>query len=80
MSALGHKQKSSGVALTLGLGLNNGLDGAVAIPAGVALAAAFVGMAIGKALRARLSMTVFRRCVLVGLLTLGAGMLVRFVL
>jgi len=37
-------------------------------------------LAIGKALRARLSMTVFRRCVLVGLLTLGAGMLVRFVL
>jgi hypothetical protein len=37
-------------------------------------------MAIGKALRSRLSIMVFRRCVFIGLLTLGAVMLVRFVL
>jgi hypothetical protein len=70
----------SSVALALGLGLNDGLNGAVAISAAVALAGAFIGMAIGKALRSRLPIMAFRRCVFVGLLTLGAGMLVRFVL
>jgi len=70
----------SSVALALGLGLNDGLAGAVAIPAVAALAASFVGMAIGKALRSRLSVSVFRRCVLVGLLALGASMVARFVL
>jgi uncharacterized membrane protein YfcA len=68
------------VALALGLGLNNGLNGAVAISAMVALAGAFAGMAIGKALRSRLSIMTFRRWVFVGLLALGASMLVRFVL
>jgi len=70
----------SSVALALGLGLNNGLNGAVAISAMVALAGAFAGMAIGKALRSRLSIMTFRRWVFVGLLALGASMLVRFVL
>ena len=63
-----------------GLGLNNGLNGAVAISAMVALAGAFAGMAIGKALRSQLSIMTFRRWVFVGLLALGASMLVRFVL
>jgi hypothetical protein len=70
----------SSVALALGLGLNNGLHGAVAISAVVALAGAFAGMAIGKALRSRLSIMAFRRWIFVGLLALGASMLVRFVL
>jgi len=70
----------SSIALALGLGLNDGLSGAVAIPAMIALAASFAGMAIGKALRSRLSVAVFRRCVLVGLLALGTSMVARYVL
>jgi uncharacterized protein len=70
----------SSIALALGLGLNNGLDGAIALPAAVALAAAIAGMVIGKALRSKLSVTVFRRSVFVGLLALGCSMVARFVL
>jgi uncharacterized membrane protein YfcA len=70
----------STLALALGLGLNNGLDGAMAAPAMIALAAAFVGMAIGKTLRSRLSVAAFRRWVLIGLLLLGGSMVARFVL
>ncbi len=70
----------SSVALALGLGFNNGLSGAIAIPAAVALAASFAGMAIGKALRSRVSAHVFRRLVLIGLLALGASMVGRYVL
>src|SRR5258708_14933091 len=68
------------LALGLGLGLNNGLGGAIAAPAMIAPAVAFVGMAIGKALRSRLSVAAFRRWVLVGLLLLGGSMVARFVL
>jgi uncharacterized membrane protein YfcA len=70
----------STVALALGLGLNNGLGSAIAVPAAVALVAAFVGMTAGQALRARLPVTAFRHWVLVGLLALGGSMLARFVL
>jgi len=70
----------STLALALGLGLNSGLGGAMAAPAMIALVAAFVGMRIGKALRSRLSVAVFRRWVLVGLLLLGGSMVARFVL
>jgi len=70
----------STVALALGLGLNNGLGGAVAAPTMLALVGAFVGMAIGKALRSRLSVIAFRRWVFIGLLGLGCSMIARFVL
>jgi uncharacterized membrane protein YfcA len=70
----------STVALALGLGLNNGLGGAIAAPTIVALVGAFVGMATGKALRSRLSVTTFRRWVFIGLLGLGGSMIARFVL
>jgi uncharacterized membrane protein YfcA len=70
----------SSVALALGLGLNQGLRGAVAVPAIIALAGAFSGMGIGKALRSRLSGIAFRRAVLTGLLLLGASMVARLVL
>jgi uncharacterized protein len=66
--------------LALALGLNNGLGGAMAAPAMIALVAAFVGMAIGKALRSRLSVAAFRLWVFVGLLLLGGSMVARFVL
>jgi uncharacterized protein len=71
---------TSTVALALGLGLNNGLDGAVAGPTIVALVSAFVGMATGKALRSKLSVIAFRRWVFIGLLGLGGSMVARFVL
>jgi len=70
----------STVALGLGLGLNSGLSGATAIPAVIAVAAAFAGMAVGQAIRSRLSVIAFRRWVLLGLLALGASMVVRFFL
>jgi uncharacterized membrane protein YfcA len=70
----------STVALALGLGLNNGLGGAVAAPTMVGLVGAFVGMATGKALRSRLSVMAFRRWVFIGLLGLGGSMIARFVL
>jgi uncharacterized protein len=70
----------STVALALGLGLNNGLGGAIAVPAIIALVSAFIGMAIGKALRSRLSGTAFRRWVFIGLLALGASMVVRLLM
>ena len=70
----------STVGLALGLGLNNGLGTAVAAPALIGLIGAFVGMAIGKALRSRLSGTAFRRWVLIGLLVLGGSMVARYVL
>ena len=70
----------SSVALAFGLGLNKGLSAAVAIPAISALVGAFVGMAIGKALRSKLSVAAFRRWVFIGLLTLGASMIVRLAL
>jgi uncharacterized membrane protein YfcA len=69
----------SSAALTLGLGLNHGLGGTVAVPAMVALGGAFSGMAIGKFLRSRLSGTAFRWTVLSGLLLLGASMVARLV-
>src|SRR5215468_10825394 len=53
----------STVALGLGLGLNSGLSGATAIPAVIAVAAAFAGMAVGQAIRSRLSVIAFRRWV-----------------
>jgi uncharacterized membrane protein YfcA len=70
----------SSIALALGLGLNHGLGGAIALPAVVALIAAFAGMAIGKALRSKLSVTVFQRAVLIGLLALGCSMVARLVI
>jgi uncharacterized membrane protein YfcA len=70
----------SSVALALGLGFNHGLGGAIAMPAVAALMAAFAGMAIGKVLRSKLSVRVFRKTVLAGLLALGASMVARLVL
>lgn len=70
----------SSIALALGLGLNDGLSGAVATPTAIALVASFVGMTAGKTLRSHLAADTFRRVVLVGLLALGASMVGRYVL
>ena len=80
LQALAISAFTSTVALALGLGINKGLGGAIALPAASALAASFVGMALGQVLRSRLSAAAFRYWVLVGLLALGGSMLVRFVL
>jgi uncharacterized membrane protein YfcA len=70
----------STVALALGLALNNGLEGAIAVPAGIELVGAFLGMGIGKALRSSLSAVTFRHWFLVGLLALGGSMVARSIL
>jgi uncharacterized protein len=69
----------SSVALALGLGFNHGLGGAIAVPAVVALMAALAGMAIGKVLRSKLSVAVFRKTVMAALLALGGSMVARVV-
>src|SRR5262245_11840758 len=68
----------STLALALGLGLNNGLSGAMAAQPMIAVVMAFLGMAIGKALRSRLSVAAFRRWVFVGMLLFGSSMVERF--
>ena len=78
VQALAISAFGSSIALGLGLGMNSGLTSALAAPAMIGLAAAFVGMAVGKALRARLSAETFRRFVLIGLLALGASMVWRY--
>ena len=64
-------------ALALGLGLNGRLEPSVAIPGTIAVAAAFAGMFLGQAFRARVSVELFRRWVLIGLIGLGGMMIVR---
>ena len=64
-------------ALALGLGLNGSLEVEVVVPGSIAVVAAFAGMFLGRVLRARLSVELFRRWVLVGLMLLGAAMIIR---
>lgn len=63
---------------TLALALTLGADGATAVAHGwlsfAMLVPALVGMAVGQALRRRLSPAVFRRCFQVGMLLLGLHM------
>jgi uncharacterized membrane protein YfcA len=47
------------------------LSAATALPAGVAMAAAFAGMFIGQSLRSRMQPEVFRRWFLVAMIFLG---------
>ena len=64
-------------ALALGLGLNGSLEVEVVVLGSIAVVAAFAGMFLGRVLRARLSVELFRRWVLVGLMLLGAAMIIR---
>jgi uncharacterized membrane protein YfcA len=77
VQAIGISAFTSVAALALGLGLNSGLSDAVAVPASIAVAAAFAGMAFGQTVRSKLSVETFRRFVLIGLLTLGCAMIIR---
>ena len=65
------------LGLALGLGVHGGLHWDAAAPAAVATAAGLVGMWLGQILRDAMSLDVFRRWVLIGLLGLGATMVAR---
>jgi uncharacterized membrane protein YfcA len=66
-------------ALAMGLGLNGRLEPGIVVPGMIAVAAAFAGMFLGQALRARVSVDIFRRWILVGLIGLGGMMIARAV-
>lgn len=77
VQAIGITALTASAALALGLGLNDSLTPSVAIPGTIAVVTAFAGMAAGQALRDRVSVEVFRRWVLIGLVALGAAMILR---
>ena len=77
VQAIGITAFTSAAALALGLGVHGALSGDSALPALVALAAGLAGMGIGQVVRGWLSLDMFRRCVLLGLLGLGASMAAR---
>lgn len=65
------------MGLALGLGVKGNLSPSILIPGGTATLAAFGGMAVGRAIRNRLPIEVFRRWVLAGLFALGVVMVIR---
>lgn len=77
VQAIGITAFTSAFALMLGLGVHGGLSMDVAIAVVAAVATGLAGMWLGQILRARLSVDVFRRWVLIGLIGLGASMAVR---
>lgn len=77
VQAIGMAALTASTALALGLGLNGSLEINVVTPGAIATVAAFGGMFLGQALRDRVSVDVFRRWVLIGLIALGVAMIVR---
>lgn len=77
VQAIGITAFTSAFALTLGLGVHGGLKSEAIVPALVATLAGLAGMGLGQIRRAGLSLHVFRRWVLIGLLALGASMVAR---
>ena len=77
VQAIGIAALIATAALALGLGLNGNLKVGIVVPGSIAVLSAFAGMFIGQALRARLSVEIFRRWVLIGLVALGGAMIVR---
>jgi uncharacterized protein len=71
VQALGVFFTVSTVAMSYNLNDAGLLTSATLLPAGVAMAGAFVGMVIGQLVRARLDAEAFRRWFLVGILLLG---------
>jgi len=65
------------MGLALGLGVKGNLPVTTMVPGIAGTLAAFVGMTLGTAIRNKLSIEVFKRWVLVGLLFLGIAMVVR---
>ncbi len=77
VQAIGLTALIASAALAVGLGLNGSLESDVVLPGAIAVVAAFAGMFVGQALRARLSVELFRRWVLIALMLLGAAMIIR---
>lgn len=77
VQALGLSFTVSTLALALNLALAGALGVSLAGPALWALAAAGAGMAAGQALRRWISAALFRRCFFLGLLVLGAWLVLR---
>jgi hypothetical protein len=77
MQALGLSFLVSTLALSVNLAHAGALDAALAGPTLLALAAAGAGMALGQALRRKLSAAAFRRWFFLGLLALGAWLVLR---
>lgn len=77
VQAIGITAFTSAAALTLGLGVHGALRMEAVLPAGIAVISALAGMLVGQGVRARLSVEVFRRWVLIGLMGLGAIMVAR---
>jgi uncharacterized membrane protein YfcA len=77
VQAIGLTAFTSAFSLAVGLGVHGALSRDAVLPAGVAVLAAFAGMALGQVVRSGLSLEAFRRGVLIGLAGLGATMLVR---
>jgi hypothetical protein len=77
VQALGLSFMVSTVALTVNVAANGALNASMAVPALAALALALGGMALGQALRLRLSAEAFRRCFFSRLALLGVYLLWR---
>ena len=65
------------IALAIGLNARGELPLAVALPGGIGTVTALVGMVAGRAIRNRMSLELFRRWVLIGLVGLGLAMIAR---
>ncbi|HEY8608276.1 MAG TPA: sulfite exporter TauE/SafE family protein [Noviherbaspirillum sp.] len=76
VQALGMAFTVSTVALAIMLGLRSDIGTSEATLSIFALLPALAGMAIGQGIRQRLSLSVFRRCLFLGLIALGVHLLV----
>ena len=65
------------IALAIGLNARGELPLAVALPGGIGTVTALVGMVAGRAIRNRMSLELFRRWVVIGLVALGLAMIAR---
>jgi len=77
VQALGLSFLVSTVSLAFALQTGGALDLDLASTSLIALLPALVGMAVGQWVRSRISATVFRRCFFIGLLLLGAHLVLR---
>ena len=76
--AFGLTALTASIGLALGLGVHGNFALAqAALPGVAATLTAFAGMAVGRVVRARMPVEVFRRCVLFALMALGGSMIVR---
>jgi len=67
------------IALAIGLNARGGLPVSVVVPGLIGTATALIGMVTGRAIRNRMSLEIFRRGVLIGLVGLGLAMIARSV-